>query len=93
MSTRKRKIKKVEEEIEIVDESKLSPKELYDLNKEKKLNEKNKMKKKKEDNKKRKSSKSKKNGKSNLLTKIFAIVMIILMLASCLSSVLIYMNR
>ena len=55
MSTRKRKIKKVEEEIEIVDESKLSPKELYDLNKEKKLNEKKKMKKKKEDNKKRKS--------------------------------------
>jgi len=92
MSTKKRKIKKVEEEVEDIDKKELSPKELYDLNKEKKLKERNKNKKKKDDSKK-KNTKSKKTGKSNLATKIFAIVMIILMLASCLSSVLIYMNR
>jgi len=79
----KKKIKKDEEVI--VDESTISKKELYDLNKKKKdtLKEKSDINK----NKKKKVSKQ-----TNLAARIFAIFMLILMISSVLVSALAYLN-
>ena len=81
----KKKIQKEEETV--VDESSLSKKELYDLNKQKKetlkvKNDKHKAKKKMKSN----------NKPANLGARIFAVVMLVLMVASVLASALAYFS-
>lgn len=78
---------KKEDEEELFDESTLSKKELYDLNKEKKLKEIEKSKKKK-DNKKKKST-----YKTGLVGRVFAILMLILMLGSVIATISYSFNR
>lgn len=77
------KRKKEEEEI-IVNEDGLSKKELYDLNKKKKETEKIK------DNKVKEKKRKKRELPANLGTKLFAIFMLVLMIASVLVSALAY---
>ena len=78
------KVKRKKEEEIIVDESTLSKKELYDLNKKKKDTLKV-----KEDKTKNKK-KTKSNKQTNLGARIFAIFMLVLMIASVLVSALAY---
>lgn len=94
--SKKYKIKhnKKEEVEEVIDESTLSKKELYDLNKERKLKEKEKATKKNT----KKNTKTKKKKKSstyqtNLVGRIFAIVMLILMLGSVIATISYSFNR
>ena len=76
---------------EVIDESTLSKKELYDLNKEKKLKEKEKNTKKiKNNNKKKKKSST---YKTNLAGRIFAIIMLILMIGSVIATISYSFNR
>ncbi len=80
------KIRKKKEEIEEIDESTLSKKELYDLNKKKKEEEKKKSKKKKE----KKATNNKKKTKTyqtNIAGRIFAIIMLILMVGSVIATI------
>lgn len=79
------KVKRKKEEEVVVDTSALSKKELYDLNKEKKdalkaKSEKKKNKKKKNDTK-----------QTNLGVRIFAIFMLVLMIASVVASAIAYL--
>ena len=78
----KKKIKK-EDEV-VVDENSLSKKELYDLNKMKKDN----LKIKEEKNKNKKKTRR----KANLPTRIFAIAMLVLMIASVIVSAVAYLG-
>lgn len=78
------KVKRKKEEEIVVDESTLSKKELYDLNKKKKESLKL-----KEDKVKNKTKK-KATRQTNLGARIFAIFMLILMIASVLVSALAY---
>lgn len=77
------KKKRVEEEITPEVEEVISKKELYDLNKSKKLAIKEKKQKKKSNNNKKK----KKTYKTNLGARIFAIIMLILMIGSIVASI------
>ncbi len=90
--SKKYKIKhKKEEEIEeVIDEEELSKKELYDLNKQKKLKEKEKNIKKNKSNKKKKKTST---YQTNLAGRIFAIVMLILMLGSVIATISYSFNR
>ena len=74
--------KKVKTE-EVIDTSTLSKKELYDLNKKKKEQKQKKCDKKK---------KHKKKNTSNLGARIFAIIMLILMIASIFAGALAYIS-
>ena len=88
MSTKRKKIKVNDEEQKennSLEENTLSPKELYDLGKKKKNDVKDKNKKKDNSSKKKKK---KKKGNGSLLGKIFAIFMLLLMIGSCIISVL-----
>lgn len=88
--SKKYKIKHNKEEIEeVVNEDELSKKELYDLNKKKKLREKEKLSKKNDSKKKKKKS----TYKTNLLGRIFAIVMLILMIGSVIATISYSFNR
>ena len=78
------KVKRKKEEEIVVDESTLSKKELYDLNKKKKETEKIK------DNKVKEKKRKKRELPANLGTKLFAIFMLVLMVASVLVSALAY---
>lgn len=80
---------KKEDEEELFDESTLSKKELYDLNKEKKLKEIEKSKKKKDNKKKKKKS----TYKTGLVGRVFAILMLILMLGSVIATISYSFNR
>jgi len=82
----KKNIKKRTKKEDIINDknTELTPKEIYDIKKEQKR--KNNIKK---DNKK----KNKKTKTYSIGTRIFAIIMLILMIGSCLASVLAYMNR
>lgn len=83
------KNKKANEEIETIDEYEgLSKKEIYDLNKKKKENIKRKTSK---DKKKAKKTSSKKHP-TNILTKVFAIFMLILMVGSVVASIAAYIR-
>lgn len=85
MSTKSQKNKKNEvKEIENTNEYELSPKEIYDMNKEKKLKEK----KKKENTPSKK--KKKKTYETNLAGRIFAIIMLLLMIASVFGYIVSY---
>lgn len=78
------KVKRKKEEV-VVDESSLSKKELYDLNKKEKETAKIK-------NDKKKSKKNKKITKqTNLGVRIFAIFMLVLMIASVVASAIAYL--
>lgn len=82
--------KKNKEQLEVVqDETGLSKKELYDLEKKKKLEQKEKEEKKK-NNKKKKSSR--KTYSTNLAGRIFAIIMLILMVGSVIASIAAYIR-
>ena len=80
------KVKRKKEEENLIDESTLSKKELYDLNKKKK--ETQKVKNDKVKTKKKKTS----NKQNNLAARIFAVFMLFLMIASVLISALAYFN-
>lgn len=85
MSTKSQKSKKKQEkEIKNTNENELSPKEIYDMNKEKRLKEK----KKKESTPSKK--KKKKTYETNLAGRIFAIIMLILMIASVFGYIISY---
>ena len=71
---------------EIVNEEELSKKELYDLNKEKKQNSL------KEKKKKKKKKNENKTYKTSLAGRIFAIIMLILMLGSVIATIATYMR-
>ena len=91
MSTKRKKIKVNDEEQKennSLEENTLSPKELYDLEKKKKNDVKDKNKEKKKKNNSSKKKKKKKKGNGSLLGKIFAIFMLLLMIGSCIISVL-----
>lgn len=83
------KKKHVQEEVVVETNDTLSKKELYDLEKQKRLALKEKEQKKKD--KKKKSNK--KPSQTNLGTKLFAIIMLVLMLGSVLASALAYVVR
>ncbi len=87
----KKKRVKDEEEIKEVDESTLSKKELYDLNKKKrdalKLKEE-----KKKNNNKAKANRSGKTYQTNLAGRIFAIVMLVLMVGSVIATIAAYVR-
>ena len=74
---------------ETIDESTLSKKELYDLNKERKMKEKEKSVKKVKNKKKKKNS----TYKTNLAGRIFAIVMLILMIGPVIATISYSFNR
>lgn len=81
--------KNIKKEIEVDDSNeKLSAKELYDIQKEERLKEKEKnLKTKKRSSKK----KSRKVNTTNLGAKVFAIFMLLLMVASVVISILVYL--
>ncbi len=82
--------KKIEKEEEISDnETELSKKEQYDLMKRKKEEEKAKIRKKQEKKKKKKSTNS---HQTNLAGRIFAVIMIILMIGSVVASIASYLS-
>ena len=85
----KQKHDKIKEEEFINNNPTLSKKELYDLEKEKKIAEKEK-KRKKIEKKQNKSKKNKKTYKTNLAGRIFAIVMLILMIGSVIATISYY---
>ena len=84
----KKKHKAVQEEIVEVDENTLSKKELYDLNKKKKELAKDKEKKKKNPSKKS----GKKTYQTNVAGRIFAFVMLILMVGSVIATIASYIR-
>ena len=81
--------KKNEQEEVIVEEVGLSKKELYDLEKKKRLEQKEKKKTKKISSKKKAN---KKTYQTNLAGRIFAIIMLILMIGSVLASAAAYLG-
>lgn len=85
MSKKFKKSKK-EEVIEVTNEGELSKKELYDLKKKEKENQKRKIEKKKA----KKNSKNKKTYQTNLAGRIFAFVMLILMVGSVIATISYY---
>ena len=87
----KKKNVKDEESILVNDSEGLSKKELYDLNKKKKEEAKNKSLKKKE-KKKKKSKSSDGTYQTGLLGRIFAVVMLILMIGSVVASIASYIR-
>lgn len=82
--------KKHEQEEAINQEVGLSKKELYDLEKERKLKEKEKLEKKKKVVSKKKTTN--KTYQTNLAARIFAIIMLILMVGSILASAVAYLG-
>ena len=84
----KKKLIKDEEIVE-TDDSTLSKKELYDLNKKKKEEEK---KKKKKKDKKKDNKKNAKTYQTNLAGRIFAIIMLILMAGSVIATIAAYIR-
>ena len=84
--------KKNEKEEIVVDEVNLSKKELYDLEKQKKLALKEKEQRKKNKSSSKKKKATKKTYQTNLGARIFAIVMLILMIASIIASAASYLG-
>lgn len=85
--------KKKEQEEVVIEETRLSKKELYDLEKQKKLEQKEKDQKKKEKAfSKKKKMANKKTYQTNLAGRIFAVVMLILMIGSVMASVAAYLG-
>lgn len=82
--------KKREQEVAIEENDTLSKKEQYDLEKSKRLVQKEKEQKKKKNSQKKKTSK--KNCQTNLAGRIFAVVMLILMIGSVAASVAAYLG-
>ena len=89
-SYKKKRVKDAEE-IKEVDESTLSKKELYDLNKKKRDALKLKEEKKKKNNK-AKANRSGKTYQTNLAGRIFAIVMLVLMVGSVIATIAAYVR-
>lgn len=85
---KKKNIDVLDEEVVEDSEEVLSKKELYDLNKKKKDEEKKKNMKKKKGNKKKKSDEH----QINLMGRIFAIIMLILMIGSVVASIASYIK-
>ena len=81
--------KKIEEDEDNVEETTLSKKELYDLEQQKKRAQKEKEKA-KNDKKKDKNKKKKKTYKTNLAGRIFAVLMLILMVGSVIATISYY---
>jgi len=87
MSTKNRKMKKnIEEVIENDSVQEFSAKELYDMKKEEKEKEKQ-----KNSKKIKKVGKKKKNSDSSLVARVFAVFMLLLMIASFVISVAAYL--
>lgn len=84
--------KKNEQEEVIVEEVGLSKKELYDLEKKKRLEQKEKKEKKKTKKISSKKKANKKTYQTNLAGRIFAIIMLILMIGSVLASAAAYLG-
>ena len=89
MSKSYKKQNKQKEEIVEVDKNTISKKELYDLEKKKKLEQKEKKNKKKD---KKKKKKNRNTYSTNLAGRIFAIVMLILMIGSVVASIAAYVR-